>query len=195
LSFQVGPPAGPGSVQARSRARSCWGTCRASIDPWALAGPGRDRTRLRLVLGGFPRQAGGGGCGASRLRDAGLCRVCPHCLHRLGSLPCLVCLRCVSAGSSRRYFTSRATPGAGRAGALLRRRRCAARWEPCGAAGALHRLRRVSALRLLRAGQGQSPGRRLHPSSSPAGAALRQGVNKLSHGCSGPSLFKFPTRT
>jgi hypothetical protein len=94
----TGPPAGPDSSRARYRARSCWGTCRASSDPSALGGAGRIGPGPGSGRAGGPEPAStsgvsttgrGGGCGASRVRDAGLR---PHCSHPLWSLCCRVCL-------------------------------------------------------------------------------------------------------
>jgi len=74
------------------------GFCRSMI-AWSC-GPGRGPSRARARagpgagshVGGFDDRPGGG-CGASRLRDAGLR---PHCSHPPGSFCCCVCLgRCV----------------------------------------------------------------------------------------------------
>ena len=116
------------------------GFCRSMI-AWSC-GPGRGPSRARARagpgagshVGGFDDRPGGG-CGASRLRDAGLR---PHCSHPPGSFCCCVCLAwCVCCCSCA---GPRSRPGEG---ALPRRLR-AALWEPCGAAWL--RLRRASAL-------------------------------------------------
>ena len=68
------------------------GFCRSMI-AWSC-GPGRGPARARAGpgagshVGGFDDRPGGG-CGASRLRDAGLR---PHCSHPPGSFCCCVCL-------------------------------------------------------------------------------------------------------
>ena len=103
VAFRAGPPAGPGPSRARTWARSLGGTCRASSDPCSLgragpglgpapgpgpgprAGPGPEPARTT----GVSTTGRGGGCGASRLRDAGLR---PHCSHPPGSFCCCVCL-------------------------------------------------------------------------------------------------------
>ena len=82
----------------------------------------------------------GGGCGASRVRDAGLR---PHCSHPLG-VTLLLCLPGVGVSAAwtiSRGPAGRSEPTGGRS-ALPRRHR-AARWEPCGAAWL--RLRRAPA--------------------------------------------------
>ena len=137
---------GPGRDSARHRARS-------------RAGPGPEPARTA----GVSTTCRGGGCGASRLRDAGLR---PHCSHPLGSFCCCVCLAwCVCCCSCA---GPRSRPGEG---ALPRRLR-AALWEPCGATRLW--LRRAPAplffapsSALARAGPGP-------PASSPAGAAGRE---------------------
>jgi hypothetical protein len=109
LGFRPGPPA---------RDPALLGTCQVFSSPWALrmpVGPGRipagptgpDRSRsLRvLALRGVSTADQGGGCGASRLRDAGLR---PHCPHPIGSPPFCACLRCVSLPCRRASLLSRA---------------------------------------------------------------------------------------
>ena len=98
---------GPGWDSARHRAPG-------------RAGPGPEPARTT----GVSTTGRGGGCGASRLRDAGLR---PHCSHPPGSFCCCVCLAwCVCCCSCA---GPRSRPGEG---ALPRRLR-AALWEPCGA--------------------------------------------------------------
>ena len=123
---QPGPDLGPvprGDVPGFLRSMFAWtgraGT-RPGTGPGTRAGPGPEPARTT----GVSTTGRGGGCGASRLRDAGLR---PHCSHPLGSFCCCVCLAwCVCCCSCA---GPRSRPGEG---ALPRRLR-AALWEPCGA--------------------------------------------------------------
>ncbi len=125
--------------RARPRARSCWGTVRASSDPWALGGAGR-------AGGAGPepaRTSGVSTTGRGRLQgfpSSG--RQAPPALLSLARVTLLPCLPCV--GVSVALTISRGPLGADRGRSALPRRCCAARWEPCGAAWL--RLRRAPTL-------------------------------------------------
>ena len=168
-----GPQPGPGPGPA------CWGTCRASSDPGSLggvrAGPGRGpgpgpvpgpgRALGRLALRGFRRQAGGGGCGASRLRDAGLR---PHCSHPHGSLCRCVCFALVCLLSRRACAGFSEPAGGGRAASTPSRGSLGALWRRAalGCAGLRPPFFFAPSSALAWTGPGPS-------ASSPAGAAGR----------------------
>jgi hypothetical protein len=172
LAFRAGPPAGPGPSRARTRARSFGGdvpgflrsmfawTGRAGTRPGTgpRAGPGPEPARTT----GVSTTGRGGGCGASRLRDAGLR---PHCSHPPGSFCCCVCLVwCVCA---LLFLRGPSEPtGGGRAASTPSR----------GSLGALRRHAAIAApgsgpFSLLRAVRwpGPGPGRRLHRRPEPPG--------------------------
>jgi hypothetical protein len=98
LAFRVGPPPGPGPAGGRAGLLPIHGRLagagRTGAGPRAGSGPRAGPGPGRLALRGFRRQAGGGGCGASRLRDTGLR---PHRSHPHGSsCRCVCLLQCVS---------------------------------------------------------------------------------------------------
>jgi hypothetical protein len=186
------------SGSALRPARACWGTCRASSDPWSLGecgqdrgrAPGRVRSPVRAGAGagshfrGFVDRPGG------RLRGfptsgrrapptpfsparviLSLCLLASVC-----QLPCRSC-----AGSSE-------PPEEG----VLPRRLRAALWEPCGAARLWAAPGSGPPFSLLRAVRwpGPGPGRRLHRRPEPLGVIeLTRPVALV------PSSLSSPTRT
>jgi hypothetical protein len=132
---------GPTLRLSESARRPSGGTCNGALTPspgWTSGGRAWLLPfRGRLVVLAAPRRAaprpgqrqgistsGGGGCGASRLRDAGLC---PLCSHPSGSLRCCVCAgwrACV-------WCPSFSAAGGPDADAGDQHRRSAACWEPC----------------------------------------------------------------
>ena len=117
----VRSPAGPGSGPDGGRAGLP--PILGHLGVRAGSGPGPGPGSL---FGGFDVRPGEGGCGASRVRDAGLC---PYCSHPLGSVCCRVCLvlMCPLLGCSR---VGQPEPNAGG---------CAAPTQSRGSQGAFRR--------------------------------------------------------
>jgi hypothetical protein len=130
---QPGPDPGPvlrGDVPGFLRSMFAWtgraGT-RPGTGPGPRAGPGPEPARTT----GVSTTGRGGGCGASRLRDAGLR---PHCSHPPGSFCCCVCLAwcvcCCSCAGPR----SRPGSGGGRAASTPSRGSLGALWRQAASA-------------------------------------------------------------
>jgi hypothetical protein len=162
---QPGPDPGPvlrGDVPGFLRSMFAWtgraGT-RPGTGPGPRAGPGPEPARTT----GVSTTGRGGGCGASRLRDAGLR---PHCSHPPGSFCCCVCLAwcvcCCSCAGPR----SRPGSGGGRAASTPSRGSLGALWRQ--AASAALGSGPFSLLRAVR-WPGRVPGRRLHRRPEPLG--------------------------